>query len=87
MPVTVVQLGFVNGGQSQGAKRPSWGRVWEGGTPRYREIVCIFMHENDVFLHIIFNAIIRGYRLCEVAYINPYPPPVFPTVEIFEIRV
>ena len=29
--VTVVQPGFVNGGQSKGAKRPSGGRVWEGG--------------------------------------------------------
>ena len=31
MPVTVVQPGFVNGGgggQSEGAKRPSGGRVW-----------------------------------------------------------
>ena len=29
MPVTVVQPGFVNGGQSEGAKRRSGGRVWE----------------------------------------------------------
>ena len=33
MPVTVVQPGFVNGGESDGAKRPSGGRVWERGLP------------------------------------------------------
>ena len=31
IPVTVVQPGFVNGGQSKGAKWPRGGRVWEGG--------------------------------------------------------
>ena len=30
MPVTIVQPEFVNGGQSEGAKRPSGERVWEG---------------------------------------------------------
>ena len=30
IPVTVVQPGCVNGGQSKGAKWPRWGRVWEG---------------------------------------------------------
>ena len=31
IPVTVVQPGFVIGGQSEGAKRPSGGRVTVGG--------------------------------------------------------
>ena len=44
--VTVVQPGFVNGGQSEGAKRPSGGKVWEGGFPpptvgRFFENVCM----------------------------------------------
>ena len=46
MAVTVVQPGFVNGGQSEGAKRPSGGRVWDGGFPpptvgRFFENSCI----------------------------------------------
>ena len=50
IPMTVVLQGnFVSGGQSDGAKRLSGGRVWEGG----REDFLTFMYENGIFLHII----------------------------------
>ena len=60
MPVTVVQPGFVNGGQSEGAKRRSGGRVWEGGS-HGREIF-----ENSCMktaCSCTLNTIIRG-SLC-----------------------
>ena len=46
IPLTVVQPGFVKGGQSEGAKRPSGGRVWEEGFPppmvgRFFENLCM----------------------------------------------
>ena len=50
------------GCQSEGAKRPRGGRVWEGVPPSHvREICCCwkFVYENGIFF-------IRG-KLCEVA--------------------
>ena len=42
MPVTVVYPEFVNGAHSEGAKRPSGRRVWEGDTPSHgREIFVV----------------------------------------------
>ena len=65
------------GGQSEGAKRPSWGRVWEGGIPRptvgrFFENSCMKTAFSSTL-----NDIIRG--VCEVAYTNLLyiPPPPF----------
>ena len=56
------------GGQSEGTKRPSGGRVWE--------IFWLFcVYENSIFLHI--KCYYLGGRLCEVAfflYQSPIPP-------------
>ena len=63
MPVTVVQPGLSTGRQSEGAKRPSGGRVWEVGYPptvgRYFfETSCM-----KTAFSCALNAIIRG-SLC-----------------------
>ena len=82
MPVTVVQPEVVNGGHSEGAKRPSGGgeRVCVcggeggGGVPTVGRLKK--KKKNRVwklqFLHIKYVSI-RGW-LSEVAYTNPYFP-------------
>ena len=66
--VTVVQPGFVNGGQSEGAKRPSGGRVWEGGfpPPTVGRFFWKFVYENEISCTL--NAIIRGLVMWSDVY-------------------
>ena len=73
IPVTVVQPGFVNGGQSEGAKWPSGGRVWEGGPTvgRFFENSCM---KTTFLAH--WMPLLGGW-LCEVTYTNPLLPPSF----------
>ena len=63
------------GGQIEGAKRPSRGRVWESPPPYHdRRIFGISCIKISLFCKL--NVIIRG-RLCEVAYTNSLLPLFF----------
>ena len=64
-PVTVVQPGFVIGGQSKGAKRPRGRGVH---LPPYVIFFEMFVYQNDIFCTL--NVIIRG-RLCVLVKTNP----------------
>ena len=75
IPVTVVQLGFVNGGQSKGVKWPRRRRVWEGDWQ--------FVSENDISCTL--NDIIRGLVMWSDIYQSP-TPPFFWTIILLQSR-
>ena len=81
IPVTVVQPGFVNGGQSEGAKQPSGGGggegVGRGFTPFHRRE--IFFGENSCMKtkFLAHWMSLLGGWLYEVTYTNPYSPFFF----------
>ena len=63
----MVQPGFVNGGQSKGAKWP------RGGNPSHgREIFWKLVYENDISCTL--NGIIRGLVMWSDIYQSPTPP-------------
>ena len=73
IPVTVVQPGCVNGGQSKGAKWPRGGGCGRGFSPSHgREIFWKFLYENDISCTL--NGIIRGLVMWSDIYQSPTPP-------------